>query len=283
MTYQERITEFKARHYYQKITVNGAEFRCLLCGKGEKTLVFLVGGMGVSEMWMPYIEAFEDSCRILTFDYPMELKDNRSLAHGIDKLLEASGIERAVLIGSSYGGYLAQIVARLHPERVEAVCLFSTAGLTVGTLAQLGKRYRMAGVLVGLMKILPYSWLKPIFYRACMKHIVDATPEEYRYMEDMFRSIYRDYTKEFDLHMTMLLLDILNQPPCDSAEFAYLDGHVLLILPDRDDTFTPDMQRELIELMPKPVVVQMDGGHLATMLRIDSYVTAIRLFLEKNL
>lgn len=158
--------------------------------------------------------------------------------------------------------------------------MFSTAGLNADTIESLSVKAKHVNLLLGIMKTVPYSLLKPIFKRACMKHLVNATKEEYQYMKELFREIFKDYTAELDIHMTCLLADIVNQKPCMAEEFSYLDGKVLLILPDKDDSFTAKMQQDLIEMMKNPMVVEhMDGGHLATILRIDEYVKIIHKFM----
>lgn len=281
MNYEDRIRLFRKDHTYKDISIDGTTFHYLLCGEGTNTLVFLAGGLGVSELWFPYIEALEGEYRILTIDYPMEYRTNQTLADGIKKLLDALLIEEAIFIGTSFGGYLAQIIARNHPKKTQALCIFSTAGLTENTLNRLRVRARHANVLLFIMRTVPYNWLKPVFRRACMRHITNATNEEYAFIDDLFRSIFKGYTRQIDLHMTELLIDITHQPTCSPKEFDYLDGKILLILPKDDDSFTPDMQNELIALMPNPVVVKnMDAGHLATILRIDDYLMHIRNFLS---
>lgn len=281
MTYKESIQQFRKEHSYKKMLVNNVEFSYLFCGEGEKVLTFLVGGMGISEMWFPYVEALEKEYKILTFDYPMEYMDNESLAEGICGLLDGLRIHQTVLIGSSFGGYMAQIFARKYPAKTEGLCLFSTAALTKNTLEGLSKRGKYAGFLLWIIKYVPYEFLKPIFRRACMRHIVNAAPEEYQFMKDLFWAVFEDYTSEMDYHMTSLLADVLNQKPCTKEEYTYLAGRTLLILPKEDDSFTPVMQRELTELMTDPVVVEnMDAGHLATILRIERYVEEIKKFLE---
>ncbi|MCR4557373.1 MAG: alpha/beta hydrolase [Saccharofermentans sp.] len=81
--YEELVKDFLNEHQYQEATVNGAHFHYLLCGQGSTTLIFLVGVMGLSYLYMPYIKALESDYRILTFDYPYECTDNRKLADGI--------------------------------------------------------------------------------------------------------------------------------------------------------------------------------------------------------
>lgn len=88
-------------------------------------------------------------------------------------------------------------------------------------------------------------------------------------------------TPKLDLHMTTLLMDLMNQTPCTPEEFAYLKGRVLLILPENDGSFTPEMQEDLIKMMPESVVVEgIDSGHISTLLEADRYVEELRRFLE---
>ena len=54
--YGELVRDFLSTHKYQEADVDGAHFHYLLCGKGSTTLVLLVGGMGLSYMYMPYIK-----------------------------------------------------------------------------------------------------------------------------------------------------------------------------------------------------------------------------------
>ncbi|MFJ6571921.1 alpha/beta fold hydrolase [Streptomyces sp. NPDC091292] len=50
----------------------------------------------------------------------------RDLADDLAALLDALGLERAHLLGTSFGGALAQHVALLHPERVSSLILIAT-------------------------------------------------------------------------------------------------------------------------------------------------------------
>ena len=43
--------------------------------------------MGLSYLYMPYIQSLETECRILTFDYPYAFDSNEKLTDGISVLL----------------------------------------------------------------------------------------------------------------------------------------------------------------------------------------------------
>ena len=97
----------------------------------------------------------------------------------------------------------------------------------------------------------------------------------------MFNDIYSGYTSEFDVHMTRLVADVINRQPCTADKFAYLDGKVLLVLPEDDGFFDRDMQNDLMEMMPSPMIGRVSGGHAATLMRVDDYIKYVDEFMEK--
>ena len=98
----------------------------------------------------------------------------------------------------------------------------------------------------------------------------------------MFETIFRDYTKEKDVHITGLLADLMNQTPVTEADFKEVAGKILLILPNQD-FFSGKMQEDLIHLMHNPKIQYVSGGHLSTVLKVDAYVQMIREFLQNNI
>lgn len=100
-------------------------------GGSGPVLIFLHGVMGDYRSWAPQWEAFTRhydcialSCR---FNWPngnrMEAPDHSAVenAEDIVALMDALGIDRAVLVGSSYGSFAALALAVNHPGRVRAV------------------------------------------------------------------------------------------------------------------------------------------------------------------
>lgn len=71
----------------------------------------------------------------------------------------------------------------------------------------------------------------------------------------------------------------MHQKPVTAADFAALEGKILLILPDQD-FFSGKMQEDLIRLMRSPKRSYVSGGHLSTVLRVDDYVRTILDYLK---
>lgn len=113
-----------------------------------------------------------------------------------------------------------------------------------------------------------------------MSHIRGEGEEEIAYAQDMFETIFKDYKQEKDVHISGLMADLMNQKPVTAADFAALEGKILLILPDQD-FFSGKMQQDLIALMHEPKISYVSGGHLSTVLKAEDYVRAIRGFLGR--
>lgn len=281
MLFSEKLKSFKTAHPCEFLTVEGARFRYMLCGRENgETLVLLNGGMNTLEMWMDYVDALAEDARVLLFDYPQQLKTNQELVTGMHAFFEKLGIRRPVFIGASDGGMVSQIYVQKYPGEAGGLILISTGGMDENTLKSLKRKYRLAPVMLWYMKRCNYEKLKPKLIRAGMSHIRNESSEEIAYAQDMFETIFKDYKQEKDVHISGLLADLMNQKPVTAADFEALRGRILLILPDQD-FFSGKMQEDLIRLMHEPEIAYVSGGHLSTVLKAEAYIRIIREYLGR--
>ena len=245
MLYSEKLKTFSTAHPCEEVTVDGARFRYILCGREEgRTLVFLNGGMNTLEMWMDYVDNLSVDDRVLLFDFPQELRTDQALVTGMHAFFEKLGIKEPVFIGASGGGMVAQIYIQKYPGETGV----STGGMDENTLKSLRKQYRFAPLMLWYMKHCNYEKLKSKLIKAGMSHIRNESAEEIAYAQDMFETIFKDYKQEKDVHISGLLADLMNQNPVTEADFAALEGKILLILPNQD-FFSGRMQKDLIKLI----------------------------------
>lgn len=284
--YRSEFQEYEKNFPMQEMQLKNGPFRYILAGpaNAKHTLVFLNGGMNSNEMWLRYVKDLSKDYRVLSFDYPMMYGTDASLLDGMHELFGKLSVYRVVLVGASMGGIIAQLYAQRHPQDVEGLCLMSTAGLTSGAMKKFGKLLGLLTIVIGLMKICPYSWFIRGEKKQCANYVAEADDDAKAYFQDMFDHIYDSYTKEMDIHVTKLMRDFKNQSVCSKKDFTFLAGKVLLLLPEDDSAFPPELQQELIEEMTDPTVIPgIKGGHLTTMLHDKDNVGYIRKFLEENL
>ena len=116
--------------------VNGTLLHYRLHGpKGAPALVF-VNSLGTdARIWDAVIAQLADRCRCLSYDKRGHgISDAPAGEYSLDDhlddlegLLDAAGLERAVLVGVSVGGIIAQGLALRAPERVAGLVLCCTA------------------------------------------------------------------------------------------------------------------------------------------------------------
>lgn len=113
------------------IKVNEAELAYDEIGTGTP-VVLLHAGIADRRMWREQVPVLAERHRVITVDLrgygESELPD-APFAHfdDVPALLDALGIERATLVGCSFGGAVAIDTALAHPRRVSALALFGTA------------------------------------------------------------------------------------------------------------------------------------------------------------
>ena len=279
MLYSEKIKDFAAKYPSQTVTVGGAVFRYILSGNDSgRTLVFLNGGMNTLEMWMDYVDDLSQNDQVLLFDYPQELPANQALVVGMHAFFKKLGVEKPIFVGASGGGMIAQIYVQKYPGQTGGLILISTGGMDANTIKSLKEQYRFAPLMLWYMKHCNYEKLKPTLIKAGMGHLRNETEEEIAYARDMFETIFKDFKQEKDVHISGLLADFMNQKPVTEADFASLEGKILLILPDQD-FFSGKMQEDLIKLMHNPKISYVSGGHLSTVLKTGDYIRTIQDFL----
>lgn len=154
------------------LTVEGIQLHYKLSGAGEPTLLLLHGFAASTFSWRAVTPALAERATVLAYDRPAfgltarplpesaawpgynpySYVEQPRLARG---LLDALGIERAVLVGNSAGGTVAVLTALEHPERVTALILVDPAIYEgggapplIGALLQTPQARRLGPLLV---------------------------------------------------------------------------------------------------------------------------------------
>ena len=101
---------------------------------GTPALLFLSGGFGTVRNWGRVIRLLEGKYRAVRFDARARGKSGRSADYSmqaavddVGRVIDATGIERPIVIGWSYGATTAVRYAAQHPERVSGLVLVDGA------------------------------------------------------------------------------------------------------------------------------------------------------------
>lgn len=121
-----------------RIPVRDTELYVTTAGDGPPVLV-LHGGLGVDHSCLhPWLDPLGDSATLVYYDHrgngrsarpPLDDVDHSTWVEDADALRAALGYEQVVVLGHSYGGFLALRYALAHPERVRGLILVGTAAV----------------------------------------------------------------------------------------------------------------------------------------------------------
>ena len=136
-------------------------------------MVLLHGQPGSGADWQQVAGRLPPGLPVVALDRPGYGASRRGAggfgynARAVVAELDARGIERAVLVGHSYGGGIALAVAQLAPERVEALVLLASVG--PGCLT--GWDRLLAAPVAGEVCAVTAWWLTPWLARATLAAI----------------------------------------------------------------------------------------------------------------
>jgi pimeloyl-ACP methyl ester carboxylesterase len=232
-------------------------------GEHPRTPLLLLQGIaGSCRGWLPLqVPFFSKSLRTLITDLrgvgqsedpggPFTIAD---LADDTAAFLDALGIERAQVLGTSMGGMVAQELALRHPQRVEKLIL-------VGTYARPDARRRL---LLEHWKDLTLSNL-PIAYRI-RERLVWTLQDETLEQRDLIDAMVEFYTREGDPYTPDLFARQCDACLAhDTLERLHQIQQRTLVLCGRQDAFTPPkLHRQLADEIPRADLVTLaSGAHL---------------------
>ena len=125
------------------VQVGGYPIAYRAAGRGAD-LVLLHGFLSDSRCWRRQLAGLSDGFRVVAWDAPgaglspdpPESFTTADYAHCLAGFLDGLGIDRAHLVGLSWGGILAQEFYRLHPNRLRRLVLADTYADWKGSLPE---------------------------------------------------------------------------------------------------------------------------------------------------
>ena len=128
--------EFDDAFPVQHVVIHGNEVAFRRCGNGP-VLLLLHGIAGSSRTWIPVMRLLGDDYTVLAPDFLGHGKSAKPLgdyslgnhASGMRDFLHLLGIERATVVGQSFGGGVAMQFAYQFPEWCERLVLVDAGGL----------------------------------------------------------------------------------------------------------------------------------------------------------
>ena len=233
---------------------------------GAEPIVFLHGMGGTGATWAAYVEHLADrdvyapdTIGDVGRSVPrIAIADADDLAGWLDQTLAALGVERAHLVGTSYGGWEALNLAVRHPARVAALTLIDSGGLAPFRLG----RFLLWGIPLLL------GWLAPGPIR---RRLARTRP----LLEDP-RLVRMAFLGQRNHQFRMP-----KPEPLTDAQLAAIDVPTTVVVAGRSAPFDPSIAVDRARRIPGAIIDIVDGaGHDVSWSHIDrclAHVTSSRL------
>jgi len=252
---------FAARHPEARFSRSGRDWGVIDTGGEGPALLLIPGTLGRADIFFAQIAALAPQLRVLAVSHPA----GGGLADWVGDLvalLDARGIARAAVLGSSLGGYMAQALAGWHPDRVRHLFAANT----------------LPGVQ-GLDSRAPYAsdiWAAPIAdLRAGFGRGLTAWAEAHPGQADLVALLLDEVGGRIPDPELRARLDVLKRapelPPCP------LPPAAITVIDADDDPLIPPEWRDRVRrrLAPGAAFRFLTGGHFPYLARPELYAALI--------
>lgn len=271
---REQLAHFRAAHPPRRLNLDGVCWNYLAGGSAGDTLLLLPGAIGRAEVAFRHILEFEDDYRVIAPDYPPLPTVDRLLS-GFIALLDAENVRSATVIGGSMGGGLAQCLVRKYPERVSRLILSHT-GVPNPRRAQLNS----FGMKV--LRFIPIGLIRAALNWE-VSRLLSAAGDEKRFWLVYFGELTGLITKDEALSIYERAIDLEQRYVFKPGDLNGWPGQILILESDDDPIIRPAERAALKSLYPQAQVHTFKGGgHGASIVRREEYLSRVRKFLSQS-
>jgi proline-specific peptidase len=274
----------------QTLEVNGVRLVYDEAGSGT-AFVTLHGGPGMGSRkgdWAAF-GPLTDTYRLISYDQrgngesdEQEPYSHEQFVADLEALRQALGLGKFVLLGGSYGGYIALEYALRHGENLHALILRDTAA---------SNRYKDTSMERALESGLPMD-------EARLERLFAGRVESNEDFYESYAMIQPLYNVDYDPAEGKKRLDAIpfrfrthnwafsrNQPGFDITEKLHAVQTPTLVTVGRHDWITPlEASEELASVLPNSeLVIFENSGHSPQLEETERYLGVVRDFLSRHL
>lgn len=263
------LQSFRASHPTKTINVNGARWEYVSFGEGGETILFLHGMTGAYDIWWRVMEELQTEYRVISLTYP-PVDTLAEMAAGALAVMDAEGVEKANIVGTSLGGYFAQYLAANHPDRVLRAVFSNT--FPPNDLIK-----EKNGTIGALIPYLPEWLVIDVLRRSMVESIYPASGYDELTLAFLLEISYGRMSRAHVAARYRCVVEKFDAPNPDA-----LGIPVMIIEADNDPLVELTLREQLKEAYPSAAVHTMSGvGHFPYLKYPAEYAQYLREFFAK--
>ncbi len=241
--------------------MGGLSFPHIIEGDGERTIIFIPGLLGDTSSFEEVARFFlNDGWKVIRVSYPEEPFTLPDFARALIELIDG----KATVVGTSMGGYTAQLMAVMEPGKIENLVL-------VNTFPSAKKIMGGARWLVKLLRFLPKKLIK----RQMEKGITDA----HLGGSERVREKVLGFLRNAPADILYYRLDALADAP-EINDFPR-GLKTIIFFTKGDPTIPENLKEELVEKAKPHIVYEFEeGGHFPYLHNPEKFYRILKSALE---
>lgn len=246
--------------------------------RGDRTVVLLHGYLESLDVWDEFTALLAPSLRVVALDLPGhgvseikgEIHTMEFLADTVHAALDTLGIERAILVGHSMGGYVALEFLRKYADRMAGLVLLHSTP-NADSEKKREDRLREIALIQGgkkelIAKSFPHVGFAPQNRFRLTRYIQELSEQIAMTEDEGIVAILRGLRERRDLNETMRTSSVPQ----------------LIILGRHDEYITPEVAEALVAAQPQAQVVWLENsGHMGFIEEPQLTADAILAFADR--
>jgi pimeloyl-ACP methyl ester carboxylesterase len=268
--FSENLKELQAKPT-KKIIVNGVTWNYYVGGNGTKTILFIHGMGGAYNLWWNQIAVFEKDYKVVSYTLPEEINSLKKASEGVLAILNREKIDKFYAVGTSMGGYIAQYLVNLIPNRIEKAVFGNTFPPNVLIAQENDTKSKV-------IPFLPEILISELKEKKMNNELIPASKNS-KLLKAFLASL--PFSKKQFINRYYVVIDPFTANP---TTYKIKRIPKLIIESDNDPLIPPKLRKKLKELYSDAKVYTFHNeGHFPYINASNAYNKALRDFLnEKN-
>jgi len=272
----QNLLDYRKNHPIKSIIYRNKELDYISCGTGEKTVLTFHGALGNAEGNFQAIRFFEKNYRVIAPSIT-KFESLDEFSEGVNEILKKENVEKYILIGQSFGSFMAQPYFHRNYKNIEALILINSYPPKNEWVKDFKKMNK-------LLKFIPAFLLRKLMSKKLLKlanenkEMNPEIREEFNFTIAFLKERFSKIEKSVILYQSTLTGEF-NGEKYNIEDYYGWDGKVLIFTANDDNGFP--YHEELRGQYPNVEEIIFENvGHMGTLLKRDEYHANLNRFLD---
>ncbi len=272
----QSLVEYRRNHPIKTKMFRNKEIEYISCGTGKKAVLTFHGALGNAEGNLQAIRFFEKNYRVIAPSI-INFESLDELSEAVNEILKKENVEKYIVIGQSFGSFMAQPYFHRNYKNIEALILINSYPPKIEWVKDFEKTNK-------LLKFIPAFLLKKLMSKKLFK-LADENKEMNTEIREEFNftiAFLKERFSKIDKNVILcqsILTGEFNGEKYNIEDYYGWDGKVLIFTANDDHGFP--YHEELRSQYPNVEEKVFENvGHMGTLLKRDEYHATLNRFLN---